>query len=146
MLIGVDPGPVTGVFAIEAVGGQVEYRFAQADPDTAVTLVLAWQTASDVLVIEDFVIGTKTGKANDQRAGQQTRNVLERLRPYATAVRTASQVKGWATDERLKAAGIHEKLQGMRHARDAARHALFHAVKSGVLVDPLSRDWKYKVI
>lgn len=145
MIIGVDPGPVTGIFAIETLGNQVGYSFAQAAPDLAVWLVPHWMSEGDVLVIEDFVIGNKTGRANDQKAGQQTRNVLERLRPYATEVRTASQVKAWSSDERLKAAGITDRLQGMRHARDAARHALFHAVKSGVLVDPLSKDWWYRV-
>lgn len=91
------------------------------------------------------MVGKQTARTADRKAGQETRGVLERLRPYATKVRSAAEVKGWATDERLKAAGILDKLQGMRHAKDAARHALFHAVRSGVLVDPLSKEWKYRV-
>jgi hypothetical protein len=47
-------------------------------------------------------------------------------------------VKPWATDTRLAAAGLMEPTTGMRHARDAARHALFAAVKTYGLPDPLS--------
>jgi hypothetical protein len=48
-------------------------------------------------------------------------------------------VKPWATDERLEAAGLLDLTKGMRHARDAARHALFTAVKDGGVPDPLSK-------
>jgi hypothetical protein len=47
-------------------------------------------------------------------------------------------VKPWATDERLAAAGLLDPTKGMRHARDAARHALFCAVRDFGLPDPLS--------
>jgi hypothetical protein len=47
-------------------------------------------------------------------------------------------VKPWAVDKRLHAAGLLDMTAGMRHARDAARHALFCAVKDYGLPDPLS--------
>jgi hypothetical protein len=53
--------------------------------------------------------------------------------------RPAAHVKPWATDERLEAAGLLEATKGMRHARDAARHALFAACKDGGIPDPLSK-------
>jgi hypothetical protein len=53
--------------------------------------------------------------------------------------RSAADVKPWATDTRLQAAGLLDLTKGMRHARDAARHALFCAVCDFGLTDPLSR-------
>ena len=54
-------------------------------------------------------------------------------------IRTAGEVKPWATDKRLHTAGLLDLTAGMRHARDAARHALYSAVRDYGLPDPLSR-------
>lgn len=60
---------------------------------------------------------------------------------YAVQVRKAADVKPWATDKRLEAAGIYGKdsaLHGAgRHAADGARHALFGAWESGICPNPL---------
>ncbi len=55
------------------------------------------------------------------------------------AVRHSSAVFPWATDKRLRAAGLYEATTGLVHARAASRHALFAAVHDGGLPDPLSR-------
>jgi hypothetical protein len=67
--------------------------------------------------------------------------VLEQLYAHSRPVQlcTAKRAKEWATDARLEAVFLAEDLKGMRHARDAARHALFLAASSGAIHDPLSR-------
>jgi hypothetical protein len=62
-------------------------------------------------------------------------------------VRGASDVKNWATDARLQAAGLWEVTAGMpRHARDGGRHALYCAVHHCGLPDPLSRRGHARLI
>lgn len=56
-------------------------------------------------------------------------------------VRPARDVKPWATDTKLKAAGLRPELfpAAMKHSKDAARHSLFAACKDLGLRDPQSR-------
>lgn len=142
-VIGVDPGPVAGLVLLDWHGKWV-VKFAQADPDTAMGVVHAWRIYDALLTVEDFRVGNRTTKLNDPKSAEATRDMVGALKArYPTAkLRTASEVKPWATDERLKKAGLY--FQGsMRHARDAARHALFCAVKDCGLPDPLSKKWPY---
>jgi hypothetical protein len=146
LVIGVDPGPTTGIAVLHP--GTDDVFILQGDPTGAAAAVetLLDTSAADriVLAIEQFVIGRASMRAG--RHGQATRDligVLEALaRSHATvslALRSASEVKPWATDRRLAAAGLIEPTRGMGHARDACRHALFAAVHSGLMPDPMSR-------
>ena len=93
-----------------------------------------------LVAVERFVV---RGRAiADQRLTLDQVANLQTLHPGAK-VRSASEVKPWATDDRLEKAGLLAATKGMRHSRDAARHALFAAVHDGGLPDPLSKDWKY---
>lgn len=152
LVVGVDPGPIPGLVAIDfyadgtAHAVQVVQCSANAAEGVLRTLVLE-NTPSNgpapVVQIERFVVGR--GSMRSGAAGATTRQSVERLEMTAkecgaTAyVRSASEVKPWATDERLDAAGLLEATKGMRHARDAARHALFCAVRVAGVLDPLSR-------
>ena len=57
-------------------------------------------------------------------------------------IRPAATVKPWATDERLKKAGLLAVCHGMPHAADAMRHLLYRAVRDAGVPDPLSRRGK----
>jgi len=50
-----------------------------------------------------------------------------------------TDVKPWAIPARLVKAGLIKPTEGMRHARDAARHALYAAVHERITADPLSK-------
>lgn len=152
--VGIDPGPIPGIVMISprAGGRQLELDVVQCN-ERAATGVL-WGLldshrsllgqAPAIVQIETFVVGRASMRSG--RAGATTRDLVGHLTSEAenqpnvrVTQRTASQVKAWATDERLDAAGLLEATKGMRHARDAARHALFAAVHDGSVPDPLSR-------
>lgn len=43
-------------------------------------------------------------------------------------MRMAQVAKGFCTDEKLRMWGLYEKTVGQKHARDALRHACYHAI------------------
>lgn len=152
-VIGVDPGQTTGVFGLDIPDDPENtlvcnsvYDAAQCWPYTTFALLngLMWREPT-LLAIEWFVVGPRAAHANSPKAGNITRDLVtecrawaeERALPYVE--RRAVDVKAWATDQRLSAAGLLEPTKGMTHARDAARHALYAAVKDCGLRDPLSR-------
>jgi hypothetical protein len=103
-----------------------------------------------VVAIEKFVVRRRAAASSTAAAGATTRDLVGQLEATALDVRrrtaevrvvlrSAAEVKPWATDTRLEAAGLLSACTGMRHARDAARHALFAAVKDAGAPDPLSR-------
>lgn len=163
-LIGVDPGPVAGVVRLllhQRVDGQGRY-LDQADAlqvtpgaiEEALNGLVhdysyregGWRV---VVAVEQFVVSPRASRSAHASAGDVTRQALSAVRLWANSnsfelhVRTASEVKPWATDIRLKRAGLGGGLfgltEGMRHARDAGRHALFCAVRDCGLPDPLSK-------
>lgn len=144
--IGIDPGPTPGVVVLDLEEPRVRKVGVIQCSASALELVL-WALMADasdpcVLQIERFVV---RGRANAAQSltRDQVGEVLNLARRHVAPViqRSASQVKPWATDARLEAAGLLEACKGMRHARDAARHALFAAVHDGGIPDPLSKDW-----
>lgn len=155
--IGIDPGPIPGIVHLypRAGGHHLEIDVVQCN-ERAATAVL-WGLldshrtllgkAPALVQIERFVVGRASMRS--AAAGATTRDLVGRLtgeaenQPNVKVVqRAAAEVKPWATDARLEAAGLLEATKGMRHARDAARHALFAAVKDGGLPDPLSKEFR----
>lgn len=146
MVVAVDPGPIPGVVMLR----QGRTAVFQCDPDSVIWLVRELVTggqvvARRVLAVERFVVGMRTARTSMPKAGQITRDMigalteLGRTLPGVTVVqRCAADVMPWATDKRLSAAGLLDLTKGMPHARAAARHALFSAVRDGDLPDPLS--------
>lgn len=149
-IIGIDPGPVPGIVVL---GGRVPH-VVQCSHEIAPVLfgaLLAWPGPA-LVQVERFVVGRASMRAG--RHGAITRDLVETLRlvwedhdstPSGRLggrflQRSAANVKPWATDARLEAAGLLEACKGMRHARDAARHALFAAVHDGGIPDPLSKE------
>jgi hypothetical protein len=115
-------------------------------------MLLGIDPATPTIVgVERFVLGAKSYRSGSP--GGVTRDLvgqlIEAFNDHDSTAdgrlggrffqRNASQVKAWATDARLDAAGLLAATKGMTHARDAARHALFAAVHDGGIPDPLSQ-------
>jgi hypothetical protein len=153
-IIGIDPGPVVGavLLRLPPPAGRPDAWYAeiaQVTPNCVPSLITGWVEAYNVLAVaaETFVVGPLASRVNDRSASQAARDVLARLRPGNRDgvryrhwfERRAVEVKPWATDTRLAAAGLLDPTKGMRHARDAARHALFAACRDFGARDPLSK-------
>lgn len=152
-VIGVDPGPVTGIVQLHLDIHQPKIpskllgaEAVQATPGMVVPVLrVAGLLSTCSLAVEAFVVSTRAGRSSTPTGGQVARDMVALLDKWAASnnvplySRRATDVKPWATDERLDAAGLLEPTKGMRHARDAARHALFTAVRVYGLPDPLSR-------
>jgi len=153
-VIGIDPGPVPGIVLLDPTGVVHAVQCSHTVASVLFAALLDQQPATPTVVqIEKFVVGRRAGASSSAKAGEQTRELIGRLREvwetFDSSVngrlgghwfeRTASQVKPWATNERLAAAGLLAKTEGMRHARDGARHAIYCAVHDAGLPDPLSK-------
>lgn len=144
-VIGVDPGPTPGIVVL---GPDSRPEVVQCSAGVAVALVdaLVDQAPGTVLLaVEEFVVGPRAARSSSAGAGAVTRDLIGALAQLArdnevVLVRyRAADVKPWATDRRLAAAGLVEPTKGMRHARDAARMALYASVRDAGFADPLSR-------
>lgn len=145
-VLGVDPGPTTGIALLTfMVDGWVPLGpdVVQCNAGIAVAVVRSLTIEPPTaLAVERFVVGPRAARSSTPVAGQITRELIGLLAgvPAAQHVqRSAAEVKPWATDRRLDAAGLLAPTKGMPHARDACRHALFSAVRDCGLPDPLSK-------
>jgi hypothetical protein len=152
IIIGVDPGSTTGLAVLELVDGRYQCLHVEQIPagdfpdrfDAVVTEMRARGTLPNEFHVatEAFVVRGRATRSRTPKGGEHARRVNgwlhASLPPHQLSVRSASQVKKWATDRRLAAAGILEQTKGMGHARDAQRHALFAARMDLQWPDPLS--------
>ena len=151
--LGIDPGPGGGM-----VLGAWKPGEREADD------VLAWQgSAAEApgqldLILEEYGLLVTCGQVEEFRAGTgpgargkhatATRDAIPVLISLAAehgirlAVRHSSQVMPWASDKRLREAGLYAATTGKRHSRAAARHCLYAACHDGGLPDPLSSRWE----
>jgi hypothetical protein len=150
LVVGIDPGPVPGVVVLCVIDGMLTPHPAVFQSDARSVAWLVEQMFADdppyeqqILAVERFIVGPRASRSSAPKAGQRTREMIGELLALGAqlgirvAQRSASEVKPWATDARLRAAGLLETTKGMPHARDAARHALFAAVRDCGLPDPL---------
>jgi hypothetical protein len=154
-IIGIDPGPIPGIVRLQLDVNWVgitctAFRVvdAQALQVTPGVLTAVLDAIADgvvqALAYERFVVGRRAARSSTPAAGAITREMIGALELWASRTcnrvhtRSAADVKPWAVDKRLHAAGLLDLTAGMRHARDAARHALFCAVRDYGLPDPLS--------
>jgi hypothetical protein len=150
LVMGVDPGLTTGVFAVEFdEDGRQAGPHRHADPRLRGRACRpsrrcwpASRTHEHLLAVEQFVVGNRAAKSSSAHAGRVTRALIAELHDLGVPafLRNASLVKTWATDRRLEAGGLLASTKGMGHARDASRHALYAAVHCGYTTDPLSRQ------
>lgn len=158
-VIGIDPGPTPGIAVFNWLpgGSSLDAHVLQCDhgiaPNVLDGLLHNLANSTTLVAVEKFVIGGRSGRSSTASAGAITRDLVGQLQqvvasrgvgPHAGrgvryVDRSASAVKPWATDRRLAELGLVDLTTGMRHARDACRHALFAAVHDLGLPDPLSR-------
>lgn len=162
LVVGVDPGPTPGICGLlynppqteplaHSARNLTDFRVMQVNARGCLGAV-AWLLNSEwgdghhvFLQVERFVVGRASLVSAQGDAGQITRDMVGALLALhedqgrvKVVARTAAEVKPWATDERLKKAGLLGAVLGMPHARDAVRHALYCTVKTLGLHDPLS--------
>ena len=158
-VIGIDPGPVPGFVRLHFKNGRLVARWThvlQCSANVAPEILLSllndpgglWPNT--IVATERFVVGRRAARSSTAHAGAVTRDLVGLLGHIAReedaplVERSAAQVKPWATDNRLKAVQVSgtsllDLVSSVgRHARDAARHALFAAVHDGGVPDPLS--------
>lgn len=146
-VIGVDPGGTTGLAVVVFDGVRYLGVYGQyTDRAELFEQVRFWVGAMPGIRIaaERFVVSRRAGRSATAGAGQQARDILGQLGGLGVPLklRTASEVKKWATNKRLDAAGLLKPTVGKPHARDAARHALFSLVADLGCPDPLSNTYK----
>lgn len=153
-VVGVDPGPVTGIVLLYLDQHTSDPRAENATIVRVEAIQATAQTVPSVLTglwyppmaigMERFVVGPRASRSSTPEAGKITRAVENSVWNWAAdhgllpTLRSASEVKPWATDRRLTLTGIYDRTAGMRHARDGGRHALFEARMNHGIADPLS--------
>lgn len=146
--LGLDPGPTPG-FCLAAwepgVREAAWVRAYQCSAEDASGLLgeILDEYAVTCGQIEEFRTGRGAGARG--RHADLTRKSLGGLDAVAAehglrlARRHSSAVMPWASDDRLRKAGLYKATTGKQHARAASRHCLYCAVADGGLPDPLSR-------
>lgn len=148
--LGIDPGPVPGMFLASWEPGQRKAHWARAfqcDAGGAHGLLALLLNAYGPVItcgqIEEFRTGygpgTRGKNASVTREMTLALAALAAERGVKLAVRHSSQAFPWASDKRLQASGLWEATAQLIHARAASRHALYAACHDGGLADPLSR-------
>lgn len=160
--VGCDPGPTTGLCFLDYNDGLLVGRTVlQCDGGSAPVVLKGMLTAyyTDVHAtmsfdgrtfrrrvgsVEKFVTGASAG-SRGKNADVTRQLVMElaevlQLFGYVTRIRSAADVKPWATNKRV-AAGLNlaekDLTDSLRHGWDAARHCLRGAHEAGVITDPL---------
>lgn len=149
-IIGIDPGPIVGVclLRLPPPAGRPDTWYAeiaQITPSGLWALIARWVEAYPVTAVaaERFIVGPRAPRVHAPQASRAARDVLGGLAValppgMRRIARSAAEVKPWAIDARLAAAGLLNPTKGMRHARDAVRHALYAACRDFGARDPLS--------
>lgn len=133
-ILAVDPGKTTG-WVIYQEGEDLEFGQSAFEPFVKKVERVQQGISSyiDTIVCERFTINTFTTKNSNQTDALE---VIGYLKSVAVRYQTRfllqmpSSAKTFATDERLKDAGLY--IVGQDHARDAARHLLLYLTQKGL--------------
>lgn len=146
LVLGVDPGRTTGLCVLP-LDPNALVELAQVSSGLVPVMLAGLAPRVRLVAVEAFVVGPRSARSADAAAGKLTRVLAEHVLTWAeregipARSRSAAEVKPWATDARLAAAGITApRGTGMRHALDGGRHALFAARSDLGFPDPLSRS------
>lgn len=145
---GIDTGPHTGIFAAWWHPGDFRLLWAlawqceNAGAPGMLAMLCEYRGAPPVQrwQMEDFRIapGGRGGRGSATLACLRELYAVLVTAGASVSLRAAGNVKPWATDKRLKAAGLAVLAGTSRHVNDGARHMLFTACHDGQLPDPLS--------
>lgn len=150
-VVGIDPGPVCGVVSLRISQDTGLFPY----PDV---IQCGWYTLPRVLdglwdsygsemrlAVERFQPRRSSTRGNRTQDSRITQDAIGDATRWAKHVGVFQHVYGpaetktWASDVRLGRIDLYSSTTGMRHARDAARVALYCAVHHCGLRDPLSR-------
>jgi hypothetical protein len=150
---GIDTGPSTGITRLELdwATGKLSARAFQCNAGAAEWLLRAILDDTEDRcgpgqirgAIEAFAPGRGPGAA--MGTGKITRDLVTDLSGVCAdygvplTARYAQLAKGWATDDRLRKAGLYALTAKGPDSRDSARHALMEAVQNCGWPDPLSK-------
>jgi hypothetical protein len=152
-VIGIDPGPTTGIafldyYSTQEQPAQIEiFQMPAACVEHFLEAYLGYyyirpEVTRKFAQVEKFVTGQSAGSRG--KPAEVTRQAVMRdaelleMAGYSVAVRSAAEVKPWATNKRLDKAGVVASLTSMVHGRDSARHGLYCAVRDAGRRDPLA--------
>src|SRR5690242_7292286 len=84
-VIGVDPGPVTGLFGLVLDSTRiVEVQAVQCSAGCVLNVLGGLSGHATVLIaVEGFVVGFRAARANQPEAGRQARAVADRIAEWA---------------------------------------------------------------
>ena len=147
--LGIDPGGTSGLFlGAWRTGERKPYLTRAWQCDMAATPeLLGWildhYTQIDAVQVEAFDARERSRKMRGFSASNMHKLIADLVTichgaGVAVVTRPPAPVKAWATDDRLRDAGLYKLTAGKPHARDAARHALYAAVRDLGLRDPKS--------
>lgn len=149
--IGIDPGQTAGVALLSwapdaPLAGWNVFGMFQMTPDEFTRYALTldqWRVRTDgttYVALEQYQIQPRSARTAHRAASQLTLEQIGLVKAVVPAdkliVRTPAAVKPWATDKRLNTIGAG--VGNPRHARDAARHALYALVHDLGCPDPLT--------
>lgn len=124
-VFGIDPGPDPGMVMLWIKDARIFEAYIPSSLEDGLM-------AADIVTCEKFIISNATIRRT--RAGSvETIAMIEQVKawcadhPVLALSFPAGVVKPWSSDERLRAWGLYKVPS--RHHRDAARHALYAAVK-----------------
>lgn len=128
---GLDPGPKPGTVLL-AIDRDARSVTAHAG------VPLCSLLSADFVAVERYVVQPRSGQVRDKGAQAETLVMAEEYAAKTRAEKGAKRlqylgpgsVKPWATDRRLDRYGLLVKGQ---HHRDSVRHALYFAVRLGLL-------------
>ena len=149
-ILGVDPGPSTGIAVLRLDARRPEDLADAFQCSIGAAPWLLARICEHMIAgapaagqVEGFAPGHGAGAV--LRAGRVTRDQVQAMQETAARYgipmcsRYKAAIKSWATDERLAAAGLLGLTAGGVHSRDAMRHALFCACHDHNYPDPLIR-------
>lgn len=143
VIIGCDPGGTTGLCLLGA-GAPLAFQCSSGAALMLASLLIEASLGAHGVVLAGEAWAPGPGRGTDAAVTKKVIGDLSALGQWHW--RTAGSVKPWATDEKLKVAGLLEPCRDMRHAADAMRHAMFAAVHDCGWPTPLSREgrafWK----
>ncbi len=148
-VLGVDPGGTTGISLLDyrADSGYLLDTILSSEMSDNARLTFARLQLRaklvDFVAVEKFIVGRRSTRSGSAAAGEKARELvgLVGTLPKPVSRRTAAQVKKWATNKRLEAAGLLAPTAStVNHhdLRDATRHALMCLVVDLGCPDPLS--------